>query len=74
MPAKRWAMWAVLVSVVGLTGCCSWCERNCPQCHAPAAQPCCYPAAANYQQPAPPPPPVYGAAPRQMNCTCTCNQ
>ena len=70
MPGKRCAMWAVLLSVMSLTGCCRWCERNCPNCHPPA--PACYPpppATVSY------PPAVAApvvAGPQPMNCSCTC--
>jgi hypothetical protein len=83
MPGKRYAIWAALMSVMALAGCCSWCERHCPNCHPPVQacapccpQPACCPTGTAY------PPPVTAAAPppqgwqrpgypQQMNCTCT---
>lgn len=76
MPGKRCAISVALVSLLSLAGCCSWCDKHCPNCRAPqACVPCCpAPAAAAY-------PPVTAAAPvqqtwqrpypQQMNCTCT---
>ncbi len=84
MPGMRCAKWVALVGVLALTGCCSWCDKHCPNCHqpAPAAYPPCVPCC-----PAPacaPAPVAYGPAPaaapqtwqrqfppQQMNCTCT---
>jgi hypothetical protein len=79
MPGKRYAIWAALISVMALAGCCSWCERHCPNCHPPCT-PCCSPQPACCPAPAAYPPPVTSAAPppqgwqrpvQQMNCTCT---
>jgi hypothetical protein len=77
MPGKRYALWMVLVGVVavlGLSGCCRWCENNCPNCHPPA--PACYqPTYPAAYAPAPPPAPVQTwsqPAPRPMNCQCQC--
>ena len=85
MPGKRYAIWAALISVVALAGCCSWCEKHCPNCHPPAqaCAPCCPPPAC-CPGPAGYPPPVtaaaappqawqrtYPAPQTQMNCTCT---
>lgn len=81
MPAKRFALWAVLMSVVSLAGCCRWCEHNCPECRAqtpacyppapaPVAQPACYAPPAQVSYPAP----VPAGTQRNMNCNCTCNQ
>lgn len=82
MAGKRCAISVAVMSMLALAGCCRWCERNCPSCHAPppaqACVPCCpAPAAAAY-----PPPVTAAAAPvgqwqrpvQQMNCTCTPSQ
>jgi hypothetical protein len=82
MPGKGCAKWMALSSVIALAGCCSWCERNCSQCHAPApvaaaspCVPCCAaapaPVAVSYQQPAPAPAGQWQRTYPQMNCTCT---
>lgn len=52
MPAKKMAIWAMLLGTMALTGCCRWCDRWCPDHHPPAAYPpvaaaapaCCVPA------------------------------
>ena len=49
MPAKRLAIWAVLMGSMSLVGCCRMCDRWCPDRHQPVAyQPpapqCCVPA------------------------------
>ncbi|MBY0523175.1 MAG: hypothetical protein K2R98_07240 [Gemmataceae bacterium] len=84
MPGKGCAKWLALLSVMTLAGCCSWCDKHCPNCRqaalAPApqqcCQPCCYPAAAPAPVPqavgyAPAPPPPPGGT-WQRNYTCTC--
>jgi hypothetical protein len=77
MPVKRYAMWALLFSAMSLTGCCSWCERNCPNCHVPPPVQAAYPAPAPACGCAPatvsyPPAAVAAPVPQQMNCQCTC--
>ncbi len=54
MPGKRIKQWVVGTMIVGLTGCCHWCERHCaPSPAATCCQPQMYPAQPVYQaQPA----------------------
>jgi len=50
MAGNRMAVWAILLGTLGLTGCCRWCDRWCPEraAHAyppvAAAPQCCVPA------------------------------
>ena len=82
MSLKRCPGWLALLGLLGMTGCCSWCEKHCSTCHpaTTAAYPaptCCVPCApvqqvapvANYQ--APPPQPGWN---RTFNANCTCTQ
>jgi hypothetical protein len=80
----KWLSGVLLGTLLGATGCCSWCKRHCPQTTAyqpaPAypAQPCgCYPAGPVPVTTSAPPPPAQlppgtnWGQPR-TTCTCTC--
>ena len=80
MAGKRCAIWVALVSLMSLAGCCSWCDKHCPNCHTPqACVPCCpAPAATAYPPPITPAPAPQANAwqrsyPGQFTCTCTSN-
>jgi hypothetical protein len=79
----KWFGRVLLGALFGATGCCSWCERHCPQTAAYQpiagypAQPCgCYPAGyAPVTTNAPPvqlPPAGPNWAQPRTVCTCTC--
>lgn len=40
MAGRRFVGWAALLVMVGLSGCCSWCERHCPRQTVAQVQPC----------------------------------
>jgi hypothetical protein len=65
MAGIRLASWAAFVAVLLSAGCCSFCEKHCPQCHPQTNyQPCCAPVCCqptNCCAPAPTCPP--GCAP-----------
>ena len=50
MLIKRLGAWVALVSVVGLSGCCWWCDKWCGDHHSSCTPVCCNPAPQCYQQ------------------------